>query len=219
MAKAARRGSPARLQGFEIPGPAGILECLLQEPPDREPGVAVLLCHPHPLHGGTLHNKVVHRAASVFVERGAAALRLNFRGVGASEGHFDGGLGELDDARAGWAWLTYRYPRAHRWVAGFSFGSWVAARLGASEPACERMVLIAPPVASQDFAVLESSAVPKLVVQGAADDICPLAVLEQRIPAWSEPRRLVIVPGATHFFDKQLAAFAQALREGLEGAP
>src|SRR5262245_51140204 len=118
-----------RLQSLVIPGPAGAIEALHQADPEHAHPIAVLLCHPHPLGGGTMHNKVVHRAASTFVEMGAAVLRFNFRGVGTSEGTHDNGRGELDDARAAWQWMTQRHPDARRWVAGFSFGSWVGAHL------------------------------------------------------------------------------------------
>ena len=207
--------SGVRLQSVQFPGPGGTIEGLYQSDPDRTHPIAVLVCHPHPLHGGTLHNKVVHRAASTFVEMGAAVLRFNFRGVGESEGTHDHGRGELDDARAAWEWLGERHPDARRWVAGFSFGSWVAARLATFEHECERMVLIAPPTSTKDFSVLDRSPVPKHVVQGTADDLCPAPALEQAFAKWAEPKRVVWVPGATHFFDKQLTDLAAALREVL----
>jgi alpha/beta superfamily hydrolase len=206
-----------RLQSHIIPGPAGAIEALLQSEPGRAHSIAVLLCHPHPLGGGTMHNKVVHRAASTFVEMGAAVLRFNFRGVGNSEGTHDNGRGELDDARTAWQWMAERHPDARPWVAGFSFGSWVAAHLGTFEQTCERMVLIAPPVKSRDFSVLDRSPVPKHVVQGTADDLCVVSDLEAVYPGWAEPKRVVWIPGATHFFDKQLNELANALREVLSG--
>ena len=214
MADAARAG--VRLQHLEIPGPAGPLEALLQERHDETPAITAVVCHPHPLYGGTLHNKVVHRAASAFVDMGAAVLRINFRGVGKSAGTHDLGIGELEDARAAWRWIADRHPNARRWVAGFSFGSWVGARLAASEPACERMVLIAPPVGTQDFSVLTTCAVPKLVIQGTADDVCPPVRLREQFPGWAEPKQVIWVPDASHFFDRQLAALGHALHEGLD---
>jgi alpha/beta superfamily hydrolase len=204
-----------RLQSLVVPGPAGAIETLHQSDPAREPNVAVLLCHPHPLHGGTMHNKVVHRAASTFVEMGAAVVRFNFRGVGKSEGAHDNGRGETDDARAMWRWMSERHPNARRWVSGFSFGSWVAAHLATYEHHCERMILIAPPVTSRDFSILDRSPVPKHVVQGTRDELCPAPDLEASFAGWAEPKQVVWVPGATHFFDKQLAELAKALREVL----
>jgi alpha/beta superfamily hydrolase len=188
---------------------------LLQEHNAHDHDVTVVVCHPHPLHGGTQHNKVVHRVASVLHELGAAVLRFDFRGVGKSEGHHDRGLGELEDARAALSWMRERYPDARRWLAGFSFGSWVAARLAASEHDIERLILVAPPVATSDFSVMRVARVPKLVIQGTADDLAPLAAVEREFPTWAEPKRLITVEGATHFFDRQLGALAEALRGAL----
>ena len=211
-------GNVQRLVAVTVPGPAGPLEAVLQTGGDAAPGIAAVVCHPHPLHGGTLHNKVTHRTASTFLELGAAVLRFNFRGVGKSAGRYDHGAGELEDARAALAWLTGRFPAARRWLAGFSFGSGIAAALAASEPGIERLVLIAPPVRSADFGMLRSIAVPKLVVQGTADTVCPVEALEREFTYWAEPKQLIRVEGASHFFDTRLGALAEALRQGL-GAP
>jgi len=210
---------PSRLVALELAGPAGPLEALLQECADGPPRFAALVCHPHPLHGGTLHNKVVHRVASTLHDLGGTTLRFNFRGVGRSAGAFDHGRGELEDARAALAWLRERLPGAPPVVAGFSFGAWVAARLAAGEPAVRRLVLLAPPVADADFDVLRGAPVPKLVIQGTGDEICPLEALEPRFATWAEPRRLVKIEGANHFFDRRLGELAQALREGLPALP
>lgn len=204
-----------RLTAVTIPGPAGALEGLLQRAGDGAPRLVALVCHPHPLYGGTLHNKVVHRVAATLHEMGAAVLRFNFRGVGASEGHYDQGRGERDDARAALEWLRAQFPGAREWLAGFSFGSWVAARLAAGEPRVERLILIAPPVRTSRFDVLRTAAVPKLVVQGSADEICRPEDLAREFPTWAEPRELREVAGASHFFDRQLAALGEVLREAL----
>jgi alpha/beta superfamily hydrolase len=204
-----------RLQTLEIPGPAGPLEALLQERHDETPAITAVVCHPHPVYGGTLNNKVVHRAAAALLELGAAVLRFNFRGAGKSAGTHDRGIGELEDARAAWRWIDARHPNARRWIAGFSFGSWVAARLAADEPACERMILIAPPVGTQDFSVLASCAVPKLVIQGTADEVCKPENLERVYPTWAEPKRLEWVEGASHFFDRRLTELGAAIEQGL----
>jgi hypothetical protein len=201
----------SRLLPLELAGPAGPLEALLQECDAGAPALAALVCHPHPLFGGTLHNKVVHRVAATLHERGAATLRFNFRGAGRSAGHFDQGRGELEDARAALAWLRERHPGAPLLAAGFSFGAWVAARLAAAEPDVGRLVLVAPPVAQWSFEVLRRSDVPKLVLQGSEDDTCPPAALEAEFPAWAAPKRLVSIEGAGHFFDRRLAALGAAL--------
>jgi uncharacterized protein len=164
-----------------------------------------------------MHNKVVHRVAGAFHELGAAVLRFNFRGVGRSEGRHDQGVGELEDARAALDWMHARFPDCERCVAGFSFGSWIAARLAASEPGVRRLLLVAPPVASSDFSVLRGASVPKLVVQGTRDEHCPPGALALEFPTWAEPKTLRMVDGATHFFDRQLGALSEAVIAMLSG--
>jgi alpha/beta superfamily hydrolase len=208
-------GSAARLLPLVLDGPAGPLEALLQEHDEHDHTLTAVICHPHPLFGGTMHNKVVHRVASTLHGLGAAVLRFNFRGVGRSAGAFDRGEGELADARAALAFLRERYPEARRWVAGFSFGSWVASRLAASEPDAERLILVAPPVHTQTFEEMRTSPVPKLVVQGTGDDICRPENLAAVYPLWAEPKRLMRVPEASHFFDRHLADLGQALLDGI----
>ena len=208
-------GPASRLLPLVLEGPAGPLEALLQEHDAHDHTLTALVCHPHPLFGGTMHNKVVHRVASTLHALGAAVLRFNFRGVGRSAGAFDRGEGELGDARAALAFVRERYPTARRWVAGFSYGSWVASRLAAGSPDVERLILIAPPVHTQSFEEMSTYAVPKLVVQGMSDDICKPENLAAVFPGWAEPKRLMKVDDATHFFDKHLAGLAQAVREGL----
>jgi len=211
-ARAARATAASRLRAVAIPGPAGSLEGLLHEHEGQPPARAAVICHPHPLHGGSLHNKVVHRVAATLHGLGAAVLRFNFRGVGASAGRFDEGEGELADARAALAWMRARHPDARLWLGGFSFGAWIAARLAALEPELERLILVAPPVGTHDLSVLRGVTVPKLVIQGTADVLCPLAMLERAYPEWAEPKTLTRVEGASHFFDRQLGALAEAIR-------
>ncbi len=213
--------APTRLVPVTVPGPAGGLEGLLQIRDPDAPSLAALVCHPHPAYGGTLHNKVVHRLASTLFDLGVAVLRFNFRGVGKSEGTFDDGDGELEDARAALGFLRDRYPGARVWLAGFSFGSWIAARL-AADPAerakIERLILIAPPIHRSSFEALRSLATPKLVVQGTVDDLCPKTDLDREYPTWAEPKEVRIVEGATHFFDKRLGDLSHALVEALRPA-
>jgi len=211
--------APARLATVTIDGPAGPLEAVLQERPGSETPVTAVVCHPHPLYGGTLHNKVVHRVAATYHALGVAVLRFNFRGVGQSAGRHDHGAGELEDARAAYEWMRARYPGARRWLAGFSFGSWIAARLAADTPDLEQVTLVAPPVHSSPFDVLRRATVPKNVVQGAADEVCPLAKLQAEFPYWADPKRLVVVDGASHFFDRMLEPLGDAVRSLVAGAP
>ena len=120
-----------RIETLNLDGPAGKLEALLEEPDDREPVEAVLVCHPHPQHGGTMHNKVVYRIARGLRHSGSVVLRFNYRGVNLSQGEYDHGIGETEDARAALAFLRTRYPALPYSMAGFSFGSRIA---------CMRMV-------------------------------------------------------------------------------
>jgi alpha/beta superfamily hydrolase len=208
----------SRLLPVEITGPAGRIEGLLQEYEHAEPALVALVCHPHPLYGGTLHNKVAHRLASTLHARGAAVLRFNFRGVGKTEGVHDRGRGELHDSLAVLDWLRRRHPGAHVWMAGFSFGAWIASRAAAAESAVERLVMVAPGVHTQTFEEMRTCPVPKLVVQGTADDVCKPENLEKVYPTWAEPKRLEWVEGAGHFFDRQLAELGAAIERGLEGS-
>ena len=212
---APKPGTVSRLVPLMLDGPAGPLEALLQEHDTHAPAFVAVVCHPHPLYGGTMHNKVAHRVASTLHGLGAAVLRFNFRSVGKSAGTFDRGDGELADARAALAFVRARHPLARAWAAGFSFGSWVASRLAAGAPGIERLILIAPPVHTQTFVEMETLAVPKLVIQGTADAVCKPENLARRFPGWAEPKRLVEVAGASHFFDRRLAQLADAILEGV----
>jgi uncharacterized protein len=207
-----------RLLPITLQGPAGALEALLQEREGESPRFTAVVCHPHPLYGGTLNNKVVHRVAGTLHALGAAVLRFNFRGVGRSEGRYDQGIGELADARAAFEWLAGRHRGSRRWMAGFSFGSWIAARLGAEEPAIERLILVAPPVRSSSFEVLHALRAPKLVLQGTADTTCPIEELEREFPRWAKPAELITIAGANHFFDRRLGELGDALTRALGAA-
>src|SRR5262249_52435340 len=136
---------------------------------------------------------------------------FNFRGVGRSAGSYDEGRGELDDARAVVSWMRTRHAGARLWLAGFSFGSWIAARLAASDPGVERLILVAPPVRRSGFDVPRHCAVPKLVIQEMAATTCPPADLEAEFPRWAEPKTLIMIPAASHFFDRQLVALSAAI--------
>ena len=209
--------SDARLIPVTIAGPAGRLEGLLHEREGAPPGLVALVCHPDPSRGGTMHNKVVHRVASTLHQLGAAVLQFNFRGVGASEGAFDRGEGELEDARAALGFLRARHPDARGWIAGFSFGAWIAARLAATDDRLERVILVAPPVDVRSFDVLRHSPIAKLVLQGTADEVCPIESLEREFVGWAEPKQMIPIPGANHFFDRQLGPLAEALSQAFPG--
>src|ERR1700692_1347783 len=131
---------PRRIESLFVDGPAGRLEALLEEPEEATPREAALVCHPHPQHGGTMHNKVVYRIARGLRRSGSVILRFNYRGVNLSEGTYDHGEGELEDARAAIEYLHARYPELPCTLAGFSFGSRIVLRLGCSEAGARRVI-------------------------------------------------------------------------------
>lgn len=199
-----------------IDGPVGRLEVLVSDPARDARAVAVV-CHPHPLHGGTMHNKVVHMLARTFGDLGAHTLRFNFRGVGRSDGAHDHGVGETDDAAAVIEWARARYPDRALWLAGFSFGAYVALR-AAGRAAPDRLVAVAPAVNLYDFSVVPTPDCPWWLLQGGADEIVP----PEAVRAWSDrlvpaPRRLWF-DGVGHFFHGRLNDIRGGLQEAWDGA-
>jgi alpha/beta superfamily hydrolase len=182
------------------PGPAGALECALDRPDGEPRGVAVI-CHPHPQQGGTMDNKVVQTLARAFLQLGYRTVRFNFRGVAASEGTWDEGQGEIDDALAVIA--AHRDPALPLALAGFSFGGYVASQAAARLPddaKVERLVLVGPSTQKQKVAPVPEET---LVIHGESDDIVPLSATLD----WARPQSLpvVVIPGVGHFFHGQLA--------------
>jgi len=182
------------------PGPAGALECALDRPDGEPRGVAVI-CHPHPQQGGTMDNKVVQTLARAFLQLGYRSVRFNFRGVAASEGVWDDGQGEIDDALAVIA--AHRDPALPLALAGFSFGGYVASQAAARLPddaKVERLVLVGPSTQKQKVALVPEET---LVIHGESDDIVPLSATLD----WARPQSLpvVVIPGVGHFFHGQLA--------------
>jgi alpha/beta superfamily hydrolase len=205
--------APERLS---IDGPAGPLEAIVEDPTLPGEGYAVI-CHPHPLHGGTMDNKVVFTLARAFRETGIPSLRFNFRGVGSSAGTFDHGNGETADADAVASYGALRWPGRRLLLAGFSFGAFVALRL-ALERGASRLITVAPPVDRMDFSALAAPNCPWLLVQGDKDEV----VDPRRVCAWARsctPQpKLVIMPGVGHFFHGHLPllrdAVVDAIRSG-----
>ncbi len=200
---------PPRAERISIPGPAGALEALVEIPEPLDAGRFGVICHPHPLYGGTLDNKVVYTLARAFEELGAPAIRFNFRGVGASAGAFDRGSGEVDDALAVVAYGRQRWPGAALWMAGFSFGGAVAVRAEArARP--DRLVAVAPGVTLLDVGSITPSC-PWLIVQGGADDVIePRYVLDWASKLDPQPE-LNVLEGAGHFFHGRLHDLRQAV--------
>ena len=191
---------PRRIESLFIPGPTGRLEALLEEPEDSAPREAALICHPHPQHGGTMHNKVVYRVARGLRRTGAVALRFNYRGVNLSEGVYDHGEGELEDARACLAYLRERYPHLPLTLAGFSFGSRIVLRIGCANAVARRVIAVGFPTMYKDRGYLENCTVPRVFVQSTKDQYGPVDQIEPVVAALPEPKKLILVEAQDHFF-------------------
>jgi uncharacterized protein len=191
---------PRRIESLSLNGPAGELEALLEEPEDAAPREAALVCHPHPQHGGTMHNKVVHRIARALRTAGAVVLRFNYRGVNLSEGEYAHGEGELEDARAALAYLRERYPELPCTLAGFSFGARIVLRLGCQGPGARRVIAVGFPTVYRDRSYLEDCRVPRIFVQSTHDQYGPLVELEPLVAGLPEPKKLALIEAHDHFF-------------------
>src|SRR4051794_4778156 len=184
---------PRRIESLFLPGPAGKLEALLEEPEDGAPSQAALVCHPHPKGGGTMHNKVVYRIARGLRRTGAVVLRFNYRGVNLSEGVYDQGEGELEDGRTALAYLNERYPTLPLTLAGFSFGSRIALRLACGGTGARRAIAVGYPTTYKGHGYLETCAAPKLFVQSSRDEYGPLPELQELLTHVAEPKQLITV--------------------------
>lgn len=200
-----------------IEGPAGRLEATLWTASDVELDFVALVCHPHPLYGGTMHNKVVFQAAKALHQRGAAVLRFNFRGVEQSEGAHDRGIGEQADVGAALGYLSAGFPGKPIILAGFSFGSWVGLRVGCEDARVTRLIGLGLPVDNNiDLSYLRACPKPKLIIQGGQDQFGSRANIEALFATIQEPKRLVIVEGGDHFFTGHLDAVGAAINDWLE---
>lgn len=207
---------PAEATVLLLPGPAGAIElaCALPEPGTARAGTAVI-CHPHPLQGGTMHNKVVTIIERALRELGLATVRFNFRGVGASEGSYDEGNGESDDLAAIVGWVREVRPSDVVWLAGFSFGSYVALR-NAQRLDAAVLVTVAPPVGRWDFSQITLPECPWLVVQGEEDEVVDPAAVFDWIDTLAEPPQLVRMPETGHFFHRRLMDLRGLLKNALQ---
>ena len=219
----------------EFNGPSGHLEALLDEPAwgchigpvrqadgtapatnahlDDPPRVAVVLAHPLPAGGGTMHNKVVYQVAKSLCRTRAAVLRFNFRGVGTSAGTFDEGPGEMADFRAALDVVAARYPGVEIWAAGFSFGSWIAMTVGATDDRVSTLIGIAPPVGLYDFSAVAHSLKPKFFIQGNRDELCPYRETTKFYAQAPDPKELVVIDGADHLFDGKTFELGEAVED------
>ncbi|MGN6513518.1 MAG: alpha/beta hydrolase [Lysobacteraceae bacterium] len=206
---------PAGSTTFLLDGPVGALEVAVDRSDATPVPVVAIVCHPLPTEGGTMHNKVVTMAARALRELGIDTVRFNFRGAGHSQGDFDHGDGETDDLRAVAAWVRAQRPDAALWLAGFSFGSYVALRAAPSlQPAL--MLSIAPPVGrSWDFGAVAPPDCPWLVIQGDADEVVDPQAVAAWVASLPEPPELVRMPDTSHFFHRKLLDLRGAIQHGV----
>jgi len=191
---------PRRIESHLLDGPAGRLEALLEAPEDAEPRAVAVVCHPHPLYGGTMHNKVVYRVARALRGSGHAVLRFNFRGVSKSEGRHAEGAGEIDDARAALEWLRSRYPGLPYTLAGFSFGGRVALSLACGLADVARVIALGFPAKRDPVGVLAQCTIPKIFIQSTHDEFGPPPEMEAFFLLVAKPKRLIWVAAEDHFF-------------------
>lgn len=195
-----------------IQGPVGELECLINCPDTpATPDTFAIVCHPHPLYGGALTNKVVYMITSTFNSLGIGVVRFNFRGVGKSQGTFDNGIGETADLQAVTRWAQQYFSFNHLWLAGFSFGSYIAFRAHASL-AAERLLLVAPPVERFAFADNQLQAIPTLIIQGGQDEVISPQAVVNWVQAQQSAPQLQWLAEADHFFHGQLNLLREVIK-------
>ena len=199
-----------RLGKLLLPGPAGQLEVMTTSPETpRNPSAIAVICHPHPLFGGTMHNKVIYTLARCFNSMGFASVRFNFRGVGLSQGEYDKGIGETDDLLAVLTWLE-SCPESEIWLAGFSFGAYVAARAAKIWPA-KQLICVAPPIENFPFKELPPFPCPWILIQGDEDEVVSPTAVFTWVDSLEQPPELIKIQGADHFFHGKLIELRNCL--------
>ena len=200
-----------------INGPEGRIEARYHHSRSAASAMALVL-HPHPQHGGTMNNKLVHALYQSFVRHGFSTLRFNFRGVGRSQGSFDRGEGELSDAASALDWLQATHPNAKAcWVGGFSFGAWIGMQLLMRRPEIGAFISVAPPAGMLDFSFLAPCPASGLIVQGDQDQVVPLEATQKLIAKLKHQRDITIdyriIKGADHFFYNHLPELGQMVED------
>jgi alpha/beta superfamily hydrolase len=197
---------------FLVHGPAGDQEVLVTLPPQVSAKIVVVICHPHPLFGGTMRNKVVHTVSKLFDSLGLPTVRFNFRGVGESEGYHGNGIAEVDDLLSIVQETEHYFAGYQRWLVGFSFGSFIAAQ-AANKVNAQQLITLAPPVQKFDYDLLPSPECPWLVVQPEADEVVP----PESVFSWVERTRHTLdfesIPECSHFFHGKLLLLRDLLKE------
>jgi alpha/beta superfamily hydrolase len=206
---------PAEIRSLFLHGPAGRLEALLNAG-SADATHAALICHPHPLYGGTMHNKVVYHAMKALSGFGFPVLRFNFRGAGLSEGKHDEGRGEVDDVKAALAWLKQEFHLPIIFC-GFSFGAATGMQAACSDADVRAIISLGTPVAAAgraySYGYLAHCTKPKLFVSGGEDEYGPTPQVEAVVAQAAEPKRLVIVPGVDHFFTGKVKDVQQVIAD------
>ncbi len=198
-----------------LDGPVGQLEAILEYSGEQPLVGSVVVCHPHPQHGGTLHNKVAHTLARAFVRMGFSALRFNFRGTEESEGNFDGGDGELEDALAAIKWLRERNPEMSLWVAGFSFGAAIAVK-SAIATHVDGLISVAPAISRFALGLDSQPTCPWLIIQGDQDELVDIDETVEWIDGLEPGPELLVIPGGEHFFHGRLIEVREAVAAFVE---
>jgi hypothetical protein len=201
------------LSFLEVPVKHGRLEALFWKVEDAR--AAAVVCHPHPLHGGTMHNHVTYRLADAFRKQGVSTLRFNFRGVGLSTGEHDDGRGEVDDARAALDFVQHQQLGVPLLLAGFSFGSRVAMQLAIEDPRVERVLLAGVAPRGFSFGLLRELRRPKAFIQADQDEFAAIDEVRRLVDETPPPRKLFVVPDSDHLCTGRLEAFEQVASEAV----
>lgn len=194
----------------QFSGQAGLLEALFEHP-NQHPRAVVVFGHPHPQHGGNMHNKVVYRASKTFLELGCAVLRFNFRGVGKSNGQWDKGRGERNDFLSALDFAAITYPDTDMWSAGFSFGAWLALSCGVSDSRVSQVLAIAPPAGRYDLTEVLTSRKPTHFIHGERDETVPIGELRKFYEQVPTPKTLTAIDAANHLFENRVGEVAAAI--------
>ena len=206
-----------RVINVDIPGPAGLLEGMINAKAGLEARAIAVLAHPLPTGGGTVHTKALFHAAKALSRIDVPVLRFNFRGVGRSSGSFSDGIGEQEDFRAALAFMVARYPDVrHVWCGGMSFGSWVAMTVGAGDPHVTALIGIACPVSRYDYSPVVSASKPTFLVHGERDELASLKDIRRFYAGLSEPKELVVIDAANHLFDGKASEVGDAIEDLLK---
>jgi alpha/beta superfamily hydrolase len=201
-------------EAASVDGPAGYIEALIESPRDHSGDRVAVICHPHPQYQGTMLNKVVHTLARTANDLGMPAVRFNFRGVGASDGLYDEGRGETEDAIAVCQWAQEKYSGAALWLAGFSFGAAVAVSAAAKLPVAQ-LITVAPPIARLGHLMAKQPTCPWLIVQGAADELVESGEVVDWVNELDPGPELIVLNDVDHFFHGRLTLLRQTLHDHL----